>query len=99
MPRLVVISGEPNTAKLARAWAIAAEDPDLRFLHRDQVRVQFGRLLTESHLTGVMGDIAAALLSRGYGVVTAAQNLAPSDREMWDRVAVETGAQMEWVRT
>lgn len=87
------------SGKIARMWEIAAADPELRILHRDQIRVLPGRLLTEGDLTGVIGDMAAALLSRGYGVVTAAQNLAPSDRQMWDEVARETGAALEWVRT
>lgn len=98
-PRLVVISGPPNTAKLARAWEIAAADPDLRFLHRDQVRVLFGRLLDEGHLTQLLGDMAASMLDNGYGVVTAGQNLAESDRNMWTEVARLTGASLEWVST
>ena len=99
MPRLVVVSGPPQTAKLTKAWEIAAADPDLRFLHRDQVRVLFGRLLDEAHLTRLLGDMAASLLYQGYGVVTAGQNLAPSDRAMWADIAQATGAELEWVQT
>ena len=99
MTRLVVVGGPAGTAKLACAWSIAAEDPDLRFLHRDQVRVLFGRLLDEADLTRLLGDMAWSLLSRGYGVVTAGQNLAPSDRAQWERVAAETGATLEWIST
>jgi predicted kinase len=96
-PRLVVVSGPPSTAKLATAWAIAAADPSLRFLHRDQVRVLFGRLLTEGHLTRLLADMALCLLRQGYGVVTAGQNLLPSDRIMWEAVAMDAGAELEWV--
>ena len=99
MPRLVVVSGPPNTAKLALAWAIAAEDPNLRFIHRDQVRVLFGRLLDESHLTRLLADMATSLLTAGYGVVTAGQNLAPSDRALWTGVAEGAQAELEWVST
>jgi predicted kinase len=96
-PRLVVISGPPNTAKIATAWAIAAEDPSLRFLHRDQVRVLFGRLLAEGHLSRLLADMALCLLRQGYGVVTAGQNLLPGDRIMWEAVAMDAGAELEWV--
>lgn len=99
MTRLVVVSGPPQTAKLATAWQIAAADPDLRFLHRDQVRVLFGRLLDESHLTQLLGDMAASMLDNGYGVVTAGQNLAEADRNMWAEVARLTGASLEWIST
>jgi hypothetical protein len=99
VPRLVVVSGPPATAKIAKAWEIAAADPDLRFLHRDQVRVLFGRLLDEAHLTRLLGDMASSLLASGYGVVTAGQNLAASDREMWERIGNHAGAPVEWVPT
>lgn len=99
MTRLVVVSGPANTAKLARAWEIAAADPNLRFLHRDQVRVLFGRLLDEAHLTRLLGDMAESLLRNGYGVVTAGQNLAPSDRAMWGGIAERSSAELEWITT
>ena len=99
MPKLIVISGPANSGKLAKAWEIAAADPELRFLHRDQVRVLFGRLIDESHLTHVIRSVAITLLESGYGVVTAAQNLSPTDFDMWNDVAKTTGSQFEWVST
>jgi predicted kinase len=99
VPRLVVVSGPPNSGKLARAWEIAAADPELRFLHRDQVRVLFGRLIREDHLTLMLDAMAGCLLSQGYGVVTAGQNQAAADRALWHYTAMRTGATLEWVDT
>jgi len=99
MPRLVVVSGPPNTAKLARAWEISAADRELRLLHRDQLRVLLGRLIDESHLTLLLGAMAANLLANGYGVITAGQNLAPSDLQMWQEVAAKADVELEWIRT
>jgi len=99
MPRLVVVSGPPNTAKLAKAWEIAAADRELRLLLRDQLRVLMGRLIDESHLTLLLGAMAANLLANGYGVITAGQNLAPSDLQMWQEIADKAGVELEWIRT
>lgn len=99
MPRLVVVSGPAGSGKIAKAWAAAAPDPSLRFLHRDQVRVLFGRLIDEAHLTELIGVLAERLLSQGYGVVTAAQNQSPSDAALWSSIAQRTGAALEWIST
>lgn len=99
LTRLVVIAGPARSGKIARTWEIAAADPNLHVLHRDNVRVLFGRQIDEPDLTRLLGTMAWSLLSSGYGVVTTGQNLAPSDRAQWERVAAETGATLEWVQT
>jgi predicted kinase len=96
-PRLVVVYGDANTGKLAKAWQVAAADPAMRFLHRDQVRVLFGRLITEPQLTVMLYAMAKTLLSQGHSVVTAGQNLHQIDRDMWIRCGMETGAAVTFV--
>jgi predicted kinase len=97
MPRLVVISGPANTGKMAKAWEIAAADPELRLLHRDQVRVLFGRSISEDALTDLMAEMAESLLCNGYGVITVSQNLQERDRDLWREVADLSFTDLEWI--
>ena len=96
MSRLVIIHGPANSGKLAAMWATASADRDLRVLHRDQVRLLFGRLISEAHLTEIMGDMALGLLQRGYSVITCGQNETDDDARLWEWVAVEGRSTIEW---
>ena len=97
MPKLVVIAGPAGTGKLARMYEVAAPDPDMRLLHRDQVRVLFGRAISEGDLTQVMQAMVMVLLENGYNVVTVGQNLHEGDTHMWNEVAYLTKAQITWM--
>lgn len=96
MTRLVIIHGPANTGKMAELWSVAASDPDLRLIHRDQIRVLFGRTVDERTLTMTMASMAGTLLSNGYGVVTCGQNESNWDAQVWDGVALSSGATIEW---
>lgn len=99
MARLVVIHGPANTGKIARVWEVAAEDAAMRIVHRDTVRVSFGRLLEEAHLSEVIADMVYALLARGYSVVTVSCAMQPQDARRWRWIAAEAGADLQWVET
>lgn len=99
MPRLIAIHGPQNSGKIARVWEEAAADPRAVIVHRDTLRVAFGRRMTEATLTALMADIAYRFLLSGHSVVTAAPDMTEGDRIMWANTARETGATVEWLST
>lgn len=99
MPRLIVISGPPNSGKLPLALKLCHDDPSLILVHRDRLRDAVVNRLDEWCMTLAMADLARGLLMRRVGVVCCAWNMEPADRTLWQGVAVETGAELVWLDT
>lgn len=99
MPRLVVVHGPQNSGKIARVWEVAASDPTMHIVHRDTLRVGFGRRVHEDTLTALMADVTFRFLVAGHSVVTAMPDMTEKDRIMWSRLASEASASVEWIDT
>lgn len=96
MARLVVVAGPANTGKMPLARRLMSEDPSLALVHRDDLRRDLSAKLYEWHITLVMAAIVRCLLSLGGNVIVCAWNMEPEDRMVWDGLAAEHSAGLEW---
>lgn len=93
-PRLIVVSGPAGSPKLPTLWRIAAPDANMLLLHPDQIRVAFGRTVTEPDLLKLLATMALSLLDSGYSVATAG---SAGSRKIWEDTARTGKADMEWI--
>ena len=73
-----------------------SEDENLVMVHRDTLRDSLMTLADEGLITTLMGGLARTLLFNDHSVIVCAWNMEPGDRELWELVASETGAFLEW---
>lgn len=94
--RFVVVAGPANSGKMPLARRLMAEDPSLALVHRDDLRRDLSAKLDEWHVTLVMAAVARCLLGLGRNVIVCAWNMDPLDRRVWDGLAAEHSADLEW---
>jgi hypothetical protein len=97
MKRLVVISGPANSGKMPLARRLCVNDPRLLLVHRDHIREGLINEVAEGTITHLMAEMAKRLLNWDYSVCACAWNLEHTDHLIWDEVALETGATLEWL--
>jgi hypothetical protein len=97
MKRLVVISGPAESGKFPLAKSLCANDSNLLLVHRDHIREGLSNPVPEGTITLLMGEVAKWLINHGFSVCACAWNLEHFDHIMWDEVAAETGAKLEWL--
>ena len=97
MTKLVVIAGPANSGKMPLARKLAAENPEYKIVHRDDLRAMFVNEVSEDQITWNMRGIASDLLSHGHTPLIVAWNLEPSDRRMWEGLAAGRMAELVWL--
>lgn len=95
--KLVVISGPANTGKMPLARKLAADHPEYKIVHRDDLRRMFINPVTEDHITVHMYFVGHCLLSDGHTPVMVAWNLEQSDRNLWEKLARVHKVPLEWL--
>lgn len=95
--RLVVIAGPANSGKMPLARKLMQDDETLALVHRDDLRTVLGTQIDEWHITLLMAALTRSLLSFGRDVVVCAWNMDISDWHLWQGIATEFSAKMEWL--
>lgn len=95
--KLVVISGPANTGKMPLARRLAAENPELKIVHRDDLRRMFLNPVDEAVISWAMYDLARRLLHCGHSPLIVAWNLERIDRMMWRRLSMSEDVPLEWM--
>jgi hypothetical protein len=73
-------------------------DSNLVLVHRDHLRDSFENpALDEWQVTLLMGRLASGILKLCLSPLVCAWNLDPADRELWESVAEEHEAKLEWL--
>jgi hypothetical protein len=96
--RLVVIAGPANSGKMPLARRLLQGDDNLVLVHRDHLRDSFENpALHEWQITLLMARLASGILKLCLSPLVCAWNLHPDDRELWQGLAEEHEATLEWL--